>query len=480
MIVGYGVNLNGGSTIDKNAFTKNFDGQGFTLKNININIDKLKEDGYIGVGIFGVINNATFKNLNIDYMGGGIKIKGKSGSLSAGGFAGRIFTRTPATTYSNISLKNIGDISVSNSNSYAHAGGFAGEAYATFTNISLNNIGNISASGGDDTAYAGGLAGEVSNGFTNISLNNIGNISASGNWTHAGGLAGSNFGVFSNFINISLNNIGNISASGGDGWNFAGGFIAESEARETYSNISLNNIGNISASGDGWNFAGGFIGYTYDGMATYSNISLNNIGNISASGGGNKQVHAGGFVGRDKYATYSNISLNNIGDISGVGSSGGYWVHAGGFAGNADGDFSNISLNNIGDISGVGSSGGFIGYITSGKFKNIYMFFDKDSKISTTSNRIGKFCGNLRFQDSGSITFDNIHIYHHENDFTDIMSNINTNKFTTHIYGDDNKDEIYQDFKEKDATIARPILTIMPQPSKPSEDLSNPNLDLIL
>ncbi|AJC86380.1 two-partner secretion domain-containing protein [Campylobacter sp. RM16704] len=144
-----------------NTFDKTFDGQGYTLKNINIDTSSLNNKPYF-VGIFGSTNNATFKNINVDYMGGGIKT---TDGARVGGFAGYA-----SGTFSNISLNNIGNIS--NSGKYdSYTGGFAGFAYGIFSNISLNNIGNISSSNSYD-ARAGGFAGSI-NSFLSITFKNI-------------------------------------------------------------------------------------------------------------------------------------------------------------------------------------------------------------------------------------------------------------------------------------------------------------------
>ncbi|AJC85529.1 two-partner secretion domain-containing protein [Campylobacter sp. RM16704] len=165
MIVGYDA---------YNGFTKTFDGQGYTLKNINIDTSSLSSESEY-VGIFGYINDATIKNINVDYMGGGIRT-----NTYAGGFAG-----SASGTFSNISLNNIGNISGNSNGDQSFVAGFAGFAGGTFSNISLNNIGDISG------YHAGGFAGWLAGIFTNISLHDIGNIS--GNKSHgiAGGFAGS-------------------------------------------------------------------------------------------------------------------------------------------------------------------------------------------------------------------------------------------------------------------------------------------------
>ncbi|WP_415711041.1 filamentous hemagglutinin N-terminal domain-containing protein, partial [Campylobacter armoricus] len=560
MIVGYDA---------YNAFNKTFDGQGYILKNINIDASSLDNKPEY-VGIFGEIKHATIKNINVDYMGGGIKVTNDDGSY-AGGFAGWASGGTFSNislsnigdisggsgfvdyaydgTFSNISLNNIGDISggsgfagnanggtfsnislnnigdISNSDSYAggfagiaggtfsnislnnignissgrSAGGFAGEARGTYTNISLNHIGSISSNSNNDDGSAGGFAGDVDERgiFTDISLNHIGNISSSSKYnSYAGGFVGY-VDKGGTFTNISLNHIRNISSSGN--YSYAGGFVGWARYVKgkdiTFTNISLNHIGNISSSSSKYSsYAGGFIGNASDG--TFSNISLNNIGNISSSssggGGYSNSSYAGGFVG---YAgrTFSNISLNNIGNISS--SSGGRSSYAGGFASVINRQtFSNISLNHIGDISSSGGSeygsyaGGFVGGVfDSATFKNIYIFFNPNMSISANGgnqNYAGKFFG---YKNNYNPTFDNVHIYHHKDDLananndSDYWGNSN-NKIQIHTYNDNDKNQAYNQFKQQDNTIARPIVQLpnITPPSNPSNppDLTDTNVKL--
>ncbi|EHW0964125.1 TPA: hypothetical protein R8W49_001685 [Campylobacter jejuni] len=174
-----GVNMIVGKD-DSHVFYANFNGNGHTLSNINI--DTTVRNDINNAGLFGYIgddnsNNSAIKDLTVDYKGGGIK-----------------------------------------SNGY-NAGGFTGNTYGTFTNISLNNIGNID--GGD---YIGGFAREVGDDdkFINISLNNIGNMSGNSKLgTYAGGFIGylrniSGYTTFSN-IYIFLNKNTEIISDGSDG-----------------------------------------------------------------------------------------------------------------------------------------------------------------------------------------------------------------------------------------------------------------------
>ncbi|OCX43597.1 hypothetical protein A7X81_01170 [Campylobacter ornithocola] len=78
MIVGYGNSRRANNNNEPwvsfySAFTKTFDGQGYTLKNINIDIPELPnipKGPAAAIGIFGSAIGSTFKNINIDYLKG--------------------------------------------------------------------------------------------------------------------------------------------------------------------------------------------------------------------------------------------------------------------------------------------------------------------------------------------------------------------------------------------------------------------------
>ncbi|MBX2078762.1 hypothetical protein I9T54_04350, partial [Campylobacter peloridis] len=281
MIIGYkGIIYDFGVLLENNGFNKIFDGQGFTLKNINIDTTRLtNKSDYIG--IFGSAGNATFKNININYMGGGIqKNRGYIHSYAyIGGFVG--YSET--STFENMALANIGNITgnIDGNRPYGiSTGGFAGYAKGTFTNITLNNIGDIDIIADDGNSNIGGFAGVAEGTFNNISLSDIVKISSNTGYQGAessvGGFAGRTKGTFTN---ISLTNIGNLESRGGNygnpyGNSFAGGFVGESWS-SNFNNISLNNIGNIKAYGDWGGHAGGFagaVGYPY--RASFSNIFI--------------------------------------------------------------------------------------------------------------------------------------------------------------------------------------------------------------
>ncbi|PZT47965.1 hypothetical protein B6S12_06140, partial [Helicobacter valdiviensis] len=349
-----------------NAFTANFDGQGYTLKNINI--DTTITVGYKpeNVGIFGYIRkyndneNSTIKNINVDYMGGGIKA---DNARFVGSFAGYI----DSGMFSNIVLQDIGEMLVETTSENfqrIYAGGFAG--YITngkFDKISLNKIKSILVDNRQGTSFVGGFTGRVVNKkrdtkLTNITIRDIDSIIAKSDYDGNGG--DSNAGGFVGYMdgaeqikNIEISNIGEIKAETEAKESLAGGFAGRivNSGSNVFSNIVINDIGSISSLGKSKSFAGGFVGLL--DSATFLNITLNNIGNILSSGNGPYQdSDAGGFVGYIWYAnkgTFSNIYINFKDNATIMAISELYpdYAYVGKFFGNDNGNISSDKLSNI-------------------------------------------------------------------------------------------------------------------------------------
>ncbi|ECK1938471.1 filamentous hemagglutinin N-terminal domain-containing protein [Campylobacter lari] len=416
----YCVDLNGDGKKDANEytnmmvgsgefFTKTFDGQGFTLKNINIDITN-----WGSVGIFASASSgANFKNINVDYMGGGINAKG---TRWVGGFIGTSYMRF-GPSFSNISLSNIGSI-----NGYddyegypTWIGGFAGRVdNATFSNISLNKIGSINSGG--SVGPVGGFAGSAyNNTFSNISLNEIGNISGNSNFKYAfssiGGFVGES--MDSTFSNISLNKIGNISGNSETNTIYVGGFVGYANEKNNFSDIIIKKIENISSISNNCSHSGGFAGGGLMG-GKFERIFLENIANINSTSK-SKSAYAGGFIGNNisYYTTYynekfifdvNNISLKGVSNITSKAEN----AYAGGFAGFF------IEKRKVEDYDGSKN-----GYSYKINLKNIYMYFDEDAKITANNNKnnfTGKFYGGM--EDIKEIAFDNIHIYYKKDTLT--------------------------------------------------------------
>ncbi|EAL9761152.1 filamentous hemagglutinin N-terminal domain-containing protein [Campylobacter jejuni] len=288
--------------VSKYAFSGIFDGGNYTLKNILINAQNT-DKGW-NTGIFGKVegkdgnNKAKIYNLNVD----GLKFSGKTNS--GGAFVGQ----SSNADFSNIHLKNIGDLIFFDPNSknetsgFLYGGGFVGYAKSgsSFNRISLDN-------------------------FSKIALQPEGKFSSAYIDIYLGGFAGYSEG--SNFSNILLNNIGGVTILGSEtGGNiFAGGFVGYAGDKSYFSQIDLKNIGSVQA--DGKTFvkhagAGGFAG-AINGTNSFEKISLINFGDIIAKRGyvwvvnGNFKVGSGGFIGLlnpldDKilYVDFKNILLN--------------------------------------------------------------------------------------------------------------------------------------------------------------------------
>ncbi|MBT0819587.1 hypothetical protein KJQ73_07720, partial [Campylobacter lari] len=401
---------------DDSAFTKTFDGQGYTLKNININTvsDEVKNKPRY-VGLFGKADGANFKNINVDYMGGRVNAKGVNDYIRIGGFIGE----ANGGKFENILLKNLNLNAYTNmiycekitSNGYCEAnsyvGGFVGNAINN-ANFNIIKMDTISVHGAKSNPIFGSPDGY-----------------ALLDYIHVGGFAGGS--VNSNFYNIKLNNISKISNGDTETMGLyvdksTGGFIGKANGGEFKEIFLKTDIidGSYSSS-----FSGGFVGWVYDKGSVFSHISsnINEVNGGRTTGGFAGYVHGGefsniksnvsivyggssvgGFLGeiylssKTNKILFDNIELNNIDLISGY-NAGGFLgeinnhnsddvtfknIHikeiekiqsaykAGGFISSVPyGIFENISIDYIGEIYGKSKVGGFAGSISNGKFENI-------------------------------------------------------------------------------------------------------------
>nr|WP_232088177.1 filamentous hemagglutinin N-terminal domain-containing protein [Campylobacter peloridis] len=516
---------------------------GISLKNVeNLSIrengyDSLNgyaSDYFIGLGGFaGYIANGNFSNISLNNIKN-INFKtiqnvdNIASSSNIGGFAGRI----DGGSFEDINLKTIHGLTYfeedDGNNNYKDLflGGFAGAIFnGVFNKIALNDIKNLNMTLHNSSIKAslGGFAGSIDLGdYRNILLNDIGNIkiqadslstSSTSEGNYFGGFAGSIGQTYLSefnppkFNNISLKNINNINliqtkyASGGDLriGGFAG-YINEGK----YENIYLDNINGINVNGNVDTRIGGFAGtidVSHGNENLYKNIYMNNIGNITTN---SSRANIGGFVGRIGLGDggvggkFENIILKNIHSIKSSNGDRGFYDHVNiaGFVADFksnyyDGygkiEFNDIFIDGINNISfknPTTQNSAIYGFAPSYydsdrrfKFNNIHVYFHPNTTFTNNNVKIYKF------SDKITDNMSNIHIYHHEKDFKDIMSNINTNKFTTHIYGDDNKDKTYQEFKSKykfvEPNIEKPNITNPELPQNSNQSIL-PNLDLIL
>ncbi|QOQ88891.1 filamentous hemagglutinin N-terminal domain-containing protein [Campylobacter peloridis] len=435
-----------------NAFNKIFNGQGYKLENINININESGKKQ--NVGIFGYINNATIENVNIDYKGGGINAKytPNNSYIGVGGFIGI----AENSTIRNISLKNINKITATNT---FGVGGFIGiaEKNVNFKNILIDggNTMKISSTGSNVGGFiASGSEGSI---FENIYVKNINSIKS--DIYNAGGFIGgtssssTNWKDFVFFKNIHIANIGAI-----DGL-YSGGFIGSATGVKT-ENIKIEEINKIL----GKNSAGGLAGILSPGE--YSDISINNIGIIeSANSGGFAGAMDTGSNNNKKNTIITNVYIKDINEIKAINTSDAY---AGGFIGkvssinaptgeNTSNIFNNITIDKIGKFYIKSNSraytGGLIGIIFNNfnanyNFSSINLFFDSNMRITGENHNVGKIIG--KSTDS-RLSFNNSNFYYIAENFAGSRSE-NYSGFNLQQYVKINEQQKYNEFTTKDQT----------------------------
>ncbi|EPP8197130.1 hypothetical protein ACUVGL_001587, partial [Campylobacter lari] len=399
-------------------FSKIFNGQGFTLSDINIDIKDTSKEGIFTIGLFGASEGAIFKNVKVNYNGY-IKAAYNSGDL---GFIGSFIGVARNSKFENIEISGIKNFEVYDTRGgwlTGNIGGFAGLSSGNtfFNNISLYDFLNIYLYDlNSATSKFGGFVGELNNNsvLENISLNGFKSVNVKG---FAGGFVGEsdNNGKYT-YENILIKNFDTIKTTGDLG--VFGGYLG---GKTTINNVYIDlNNGELYSK---YSSVGGFAG-SINGNGNFQNIHIKNIGKIQAGVAGSYVLGVGGFAGNiDSFngvLKFNNIVLDNIKEISADKG------NVGGFAGNVENaDFSNISINNIGIISsnqdGTGA-GGFIGFIDAKNgdvnigFKDIALNFN--SKGFIQGGDIGGFIGNIingkDYNDNyyrTNLDFSNIHIY---------------------------------------------------------------------
>ncbi|EAI8625134.1 filamentous hemagglutinin N-terminal domain-containing protein, partial [Campylobacter lari] len=431
MIVGYD---------NKNYFNKTFDGQGFTLSNINIDTTSL-ENKLEYLGIFGVLRAATLKNLNVDYNQGSI-IGSNDGIIYAGGMAGMIMD---GSDVSNIILKGIKEIKAESKNHISYVGGFAG--------IIADWGGDLDDWDGvncydDIWCYMKGSS------FSNIALMDIGKIYGKGDFAYVGGFTGSLWSGVYNYSNIG----------------------------HKFDNIVLHNIDNIMAETDTERArVGGFVGYLFnstqedfsgDRINEFNHIVLNNIDLIQAKNNGTfdhptlpwlvrDDSSAAGFVAYSSGQNYySNIVLNNIKAIYSKSVNKAENSYASGFMAYSAGIgqiFSNIVLNNIGSIVADGTgymdgntrAAGFVAVDDDrDQFKNIYIFFSPSAKIEANGGGTNEYAGLFHAVSKTDSKHENIFIYHPNITEKGTIADT-TNGFKKISYNSSDHDNKYTEFKNQ-------------------------------
>ena len=352
---------------ESGTFSGIFDGNGFTISNLNVFSGKF-------AGLFGC-NEGTIKNVKLSgiyvygtrYIGGVVGQNTTLGSvfdcsvssgdieaddgineIYAGGIIGYNEGFVEGTFSNNANLK------INNESSSAVAGGIIGKNNSVYSvNITdSTNTGNISASGSKNT-YCGGLVGINTSAVEITNSTNTGNVSYSytTSYSYSGGFVGYNDNGAITITNST--NTGNVSSSYTDSYSYFGGFVGYNSGYLTITDCT--NSGNVLSSYDYPSFSGGFVGYN-SGDLTITNST--NTGNVSSPGSS-----SGGFVGYNDNGAITITNGTNTGNVSSSSSSASY---SGGFVGSNKGTLTITDCTNTGNISSsysdsVSYSGGFVG-----------------------------------------------------------------------------------------------------------------------
>lgn len=348
--------------VDTGSFTGSFDGNGYTVYNLDVYSGKY-------AGLFGsnegVVKNVVLENVSVygtRYIGGVVAYNTSLGTVeSCKVVSGIVETDGGVNSVSigGICGVNEGVLSGSFSNgadvkssASGNAGGICGYWNTALTEELENvyNTGNITAGGSSAGSYSGGLIGYVESTVNINDSYNTGNITSS---RYTGGLVG----CAESTVNINGSyNTGNITDS-----YMSGGLVGFAESVVNVN--SSYNVGDI----DGYYSSGGFIAFTSDKSSTVIVYYSYNTGNITALD------YSGGFIG---YVRGNNrdvaIAVHysyNTGSVTASGCY--YYAGAGGLIGYTNSDITVTVYHsyNTGNITAQTSfsgsvnsySGGFIG-----------------------------------------------------------------------------------------------------------------------
>ena len=364
-----------------NAFTTNFNGNGHTLKNVDIKIDKGSSNKNNFIGIFGNVKQSEIHNLQID----NVEIAYNTNGFVYG--VGSLISYAQDTKIYDIGIKDV-NISFQDDSNQSMVGGVVGWLTSTstgFDSVNRINVENVSIdakiTGGLPQLYVGGFVGYNKNAnISNVSLSDIGTLKAKaitdGNaagpgriFVHLGGFIGHarNAELQNVFINNATNN-GTISgvitnkASNTDHETHIGGIIGYGY-QNTIKEVAVNGMQSIVSSSEKNSYVGGGIGYSESNSV--HKVKISNIGTIDTGMTGG----AGGLIGKDNQGEIEDIRIQDIGKIESYGS-------VGGVVGSSQGGtIQNAIMEDIGTIeSQRANAGGVMGYSSGGvTIKNVYI-----------------------------------------------------------------------------------------------------------
>ena len=342
---------------ESGTFSGIFDGNGFTISNLNVFSGKF-------AGLFGC-NEGTIKNVKLSgiyvygtrYIGGVVGQNTTLGSvfncsvssgdieaddgineIYAGGIIGYNEGFVEGTFSNNANLK------INNESSSVVAGGIIGKNKSVYSvNITdSTNTGNISASGCGKIC-CGGFVGINTSAVEITNSTNTGDVTSSSSSSylslHSGGFVGENDNGAITITNSTNTGNGSSLSSGSS----FGGFVGYNNGKITITNST--NTGYASEC----DFPGGFVGYN-----SYGTLTITDCTNTGYASGCD---YSGGFVGRNYNGTITITDCTNTGNISSSYLS----SYSGGFVGSNEGTLTITNCINSGNVSSS-YSGGFVGY----------------------------------------------------------------------------------------------------------------------
>jgi len=315
------------------AYSGTFNGNGYTISNLFINLPATSDVGLFGQTSGATIEHVGLTNVNItgsDEVGGLVGNNNSSpitdsyvtGNVTGGSFVGGF----------------VGENSSSNiTNSYATATISGGDNVGGFIGVNVSSSitnsyasGSLTSSGGDTGGFAGvNDLGGITNSYASVTING-------GGGDDVGGLIGLNEGSISNSFAS-----GNVSGSGAE----IGGFVGGNS-----SNIS-NSYATGSVSAPAGSAVGGFVG-----------ANSSSITNSYSTGLVSGSTAVGGFVGADSGGTYSanfyDDTVNSL--LTGTGNNGNVSGITG--ASTANMQTGSIFISAGWDFNGLWTSGAGIAY----------------------------------------------------------------------------------------------------------------------
>ena len=313
---------------DTAPFTGKFDGNGYKITGLTVNIDATVFRVY--VGLFGYINGGSVSNLGVEIAAGGMTVSGTKDSYDdfAGGIAGYAAQCMITNCYST------GDISFILPTGYGDdtnmtSGGIVGDAN-NCTIADCYSTGDIHVN--SSYSWSGGITGYAGN-STIANCYSTGKISSDANGNF-GGIAGSD--IASTIFNCY--STGEIGASSTTGYGdqaevYAGGIVGEFgdnyyiySPTEAYSISNCYSTGNISAHTSGvwaWSYAGGIVGgVAINTQQTVVPVTITGCAainqNIAVSSNTGDAQACGRVVGALKGVAPNNFALSTMATTGGV------------------------------------------------------------------------------------------------------------------------------------------------------------------